>query len=384
MDFSISEEIRDMKRTLRDFVDNEVDACGQQIEEEDKIPQHLIDKAKAMGLFGMSIPVQYGGLGLGMLDRCLLLEELGRANMGFTVFIGAHVGIGTTGIVEMGSEEIKQKYLPSMAAGERLGAFALTEPDAGSDAANIKTTAVLKGDKWILNGRKHFITNAPDASVFTVIAVTDREKGARGGFTAFLVEKDFPGFSIGTVEKKMGLRGSHTAEIIFEDCEVPAENVLGEVGRGYAGALKILTKGRVGLAARCVGACDKLLELSARYAQQRVQFGKPIASFQAIQWMLAEMATDTEAARALTYRVAWMVDQGLPVLKEGPMVKLFASEALARVADKAVQIHGGMGYMKEFPVERFYRDARITRIYEGTNEIQKMVIASRVLKEFEM
>lgn len=384
MDFSISEEIRDMKRTLREFVDNEVDACGQQIEEDDKIPQHLIDKAKAMGLFGMSIPVQYGGLGLGMLDRCLLLEELGRANMGFTVFIGAHIGIGTTGIVEMGSEEIKRKYLPPMAAGEKLGAFALTEPEAGSDAANIKTTAVLKGDKWILNGRKHFITNAPDASVFTVIAVTDREKGARGGFTAFLVEKDFPGFSIGTVEKKMGLRGSHTAEIIFEDCEVPAENVLGEVGRGYAGALKILTKGRVGLAARCVGACDKLLELSARYAQQRVQFGKPIASFQAIQWMLAEMATDTEAARALTYRVAWMVDQGLPVLKEGPMVKLFASEALARVADKAVQIHGGMGYMKEFPVERFYRDARITRIYEGTNEIQKMVIASRVLKEFEM
>lgn len=384
MDFSISDDMREMKRTLRDFVDNEVDTYGQQIEEEDRIPGHLIDKAKEMGLFGMSIPEQYGGLGLGMLDRCLLLEELGRTNMGFTTYIGAHVGIGTSGIVEMASEELKKKYLPAMAAGEKLGSFALTEPDAGSDASSMKTTAVLKGDKWILNGMKHFITNAPDASVVTVIAVTDKEKGARGGFTAFLVEKDFPGYSIGTVEKKMGLRGAHTSEIVFEDCEVPVENVLGQVGRGYAGALRILSKGRVALGARCVGACDKLVELSARYAQQRVQFGKPIASFQAIQWMLAEMATDTEAARALTYRVAWMVDQGLPVLKEGPMVKMFASEALARVVDKAVQVHGGMGYMKEFPVERFYRDARITRLYEGTNEIQRMVIAGRILKEFEI
>jgi len=384
MDFSISEEIRDMKRTLRDFVDKEVDAYGQQIEEEDRIPQHLIAKAREMGLFGLSIPEQYGGLGLTMLDRCLLLEELGRTNMGFTTYIGAHVGIGSTGIVEMAGEDLKKKYLPAMAAGEKLGAFALTEPDAGSDASSMKTNAVLRGDRWILNGRKHFITNAPDAGVFTVIAVTDREKGARGGYTAFLVENSFPGFSIGTVEKKMGLRGSHTSEVIFDNCEVPVENVLGEVGRGYAGALRILSKGRVALGARCVGACDKLVELSARYAQQRVQFGKPIAEFQAIQWMLAEMATDTEAARAFTYRVAWMVDQGMPVVKEGPMVKLFASEALARVADKAVQVHGGMGYMKEFPVERFYRDARITRIYEGTSEIQKMVIAGRMLKEYEI
>lgn len=384
MDFSISDEIRDMKRTLRDFVDNEVEALSMIIEEEDSIPRHLIDKAMEMGLFGMSIPEQYGGLGLSMLDRCLLLEELGRANMSFTTYIGAHIGIGSTGIVEMASEKTRQKYLPAMASGEKLAAFALTEPDAGSDASGMKTTAVLKGDRWVLNGMKHFITNAPEADIFTVIAVTDRSKGTRGGYTAFVVEKSFPGFSIGTIEKKMGLRGSHTSEVIFEDCEVPAENVLGEVGRGYAGALRILSKGRVALGARCVGACDKLLELCARYAQQRVQFGKPIADFQAIQWMLAEMATDTEAARALTYKVAWLVDQGLPVVKEGPMVKLFASEALARVADKAVQIYGGMGYMKEFPVERFYRDARITRLYEGTNEIQKMVIAGRLLKEFQI
>lgn len=384
MDFSLSDEMRDMKRTIREFVDNEVEPCAMQIEEEDRIPRHLIDQAREMGLFGMSIPEQYGGLGLSMLEKCLLLEELGRANMSFTTYIGAHTGIGTTGIVELASEEIKKKYLPALASGEKLGAFALTEPDAGSDATNMKTTAVLKGDKWILNGMKHFITNAPEADVFTVIAVTDKEKGARGGYTAFVVEKDFPGFSIGTIEKKMGLRGSHTSEVIFEDCEVPRENVLGAEGKGYSSALRILSKGRVALGARCVGACDKLVELCAKYAQQRVQFGKPIASFQAIQWMLAEMATDTEAARALTYRVAWMVDQGLPVMKEGPMVKLFASEALGRVVDKAVQIHGGMGYMKEFPVERFYRDARLTRIYEGTNEIQRMVIAGRLLKEMEI
>lgn len=384
MDFSLSDEIRDMKRTIRDFVDNEVEPCAQQIEEEDHIPQHLIDQAMEMGLFGMSIPEQYGGLGIGMVDKCLLLEELGRANMSFTTLIGAHTGIGTTGIVELASDEIKKKYLPDLASGDKLGAFGLTEPDSGSDATNMKTTAVLKGDKWILNGMKHFITNAPEAEVFTVIAVTDKEKGARGGYTAFVVEKGFPGFSIGTIEKKMGLRGSHTSEIIFEDCEVPKENVLGTVGKGYASALRILSKGRVALGARCVGACDKLIELSTKYAQQRVQFGKPIASFQAIQWMLAEMATDTEAARALTYRVAWMVDQGMPVMKEGPMVKLFASEALGRVVDKAVQVHGGMGYMKEFPVERFYRDARLTRIYEGTNEIQRMVIAGRLLKEMEI
>lgn len=384
MDFHIPEEILDMKRTIRAFIDKDVEACSRQIEDEDRIPPHLIDKARELGLFGMSIPEEYGGLGLSMLERCLLLEELGRANMGFVTYIAAHVGIGTTGIVELGSEELKKKYLPALASGEKLGAFALTEPDAGSDATNLKTTAVLKGDKWILNGRKHFITNAPEADVFTVIAVTDREKGARGGFTAFIVEKDFPGLAIGTIEKKMGLRGSHTAEVIFENCEVPRENVLGEVGRGYASALRILSRGRVMLAARCVGACNKLIELSARYAQQRVQFGKPIASFQAIQWMLAEMATETEAARWFTYRVAWMVDRGLPVIKEGAMVKFFASEVLNRVADKAVQIHGGMGYMKEFPVERFYRDARITRIYEGTNEIQRMIIARELLKEFEV
>ncbi|KKM10083.1 acyl-CoA dehydrogenase [Clostridiales bacterium PH28_bin88] len=381
MDFTIPEELKQMQAMVRDFVENEVEPFAQQIEDEDKIPEHLVAKTKEVGLFGMSIPEEYGGIGLNMLGRCVVLEEMGRTHTGWVSLVGAHTGIGSTGIIEMGSEETKKKYLPLMARGEKIGAFALTEPNAGSDATNLKTTAVKKGDKWILNGMKHFITNGPVADLFTVIAVTDKEKGARGGFSAFLVEKDFPGFSVGTIEKKMGLRGSYTSEIIFEDCEVPAENLLGQEGRGYATALKILSKGRCTLGARSVGACNKLIEMSTRYAQQRVQFGQPIASFQAIQWMLAEMATETAAARALTYQVAWMVDSGMPVIKESAMVKMFASEVFNRVVDKAVQIHGGMGYMKEYPVERFYRDARITRIYEGTNEIQRMIIAGQLLKE---
>jgi acyl-CoA dehydrogenase len=384
MDFSISDELRQVGAMVREFVANEVEPYAQQIEDEDRIPAHIIEKAKEVGLMGFSIPEKYGGIGLNMVGRCVVLEEMGGAQSGFVSYIGAHTGIGSTGIIEMGSEETKNQYLPLMARGEKIGAFALTEPDAGSDATNLKTRAVKNGDKWILNGRKHFITNGPVADLFTVIAVTDQEKGARGGFSAFLVEKDFPGFSVGTIEKKMGLRGSHTSEIIMEDCEVPAKNLLGQEGRGYATALKILSKGRSGLGARCVGACNKLIEMSARYAQQRVQFGQPIASFQAIQWMLADMATETAAAKALTYQVAWMVDSGMPVIKESAMVKLFASEVLNRVADQAVQIHGGMGYMKEYPVERFFRDARITKIYEGTNEIQRLIIAGQVLKEFEI
>lgn len=382
MDFTVSEEMQAMKRTIREFVDGEVDAYARQIEEEDRVPEHLIQKAREMGLFGMSIPEEYGGLGLSMLERCLLLEELGRAPAGFVSIIGTNIGIGCTGIVELGTEDQKRKYLPPMARGEKIGAFALTEPEAGSDATNLKTTAVRQGDRWIINGVKHFITNGPIADVVTVIAVTDRQKGARGGFSAFLVEKGFPGFSVGTIEKKMGLRGSQTSELIFDNCEVPAENLLGEEGRGYANALRILGRGRVTLGARCVGACEKLLELCIKYAQQRVQFGRPIASFQAIQWMLADMAAETAAARALTRQVAWMVDQGFRCVKEAAMVKLFASEVLGRVADRAVQIYGGMGYMKDFPIERFYRDARITRIYEGTNEIQRLIVANELLKEY--
>ncbi len=381
MDFKLSSELQQMKAMVRDFVEHEVEPYAQQIEEEDAIPAHLIEKAKELGLFGISIPEKYGGIGLSTVDKAIVLEQLGRTHNGFVSLISAHTGIGSTGLVKLASEELKAKYLPDMAAGRKIAAFALSEPGAGSDATNLSTKAEKKGDKWILNGMKHFITNGPIADVFTVFAVTDKEKRAKGGITAFLVEKNFPGLIIGKVDKKMGLKGSYTSQIIFEDCEVPDENVIGDVGHGYSSALRILGEGRVALAARAVGSCDKLIEMSTRYAKERIQFGKPIAANQGVQWMLAEMATETEAARALTYRAAWMIDEGKKTIKEASMAKLFASEVFNKVADKAVQIHGGMGYVSDYPIERFYRDARITKIYEGTNEIQKIIIAQRMLEE---
>jgi acyl-CoA dehydrogenase len=329
----------------------------------------------------MSIPEEYGGIGLGVVEKAVVLEQLGRTHNGYVSLISAHTGIGSTGLVRLASEELKSKYLPEMAAGNKIAAFALSEPGAGSDATNLATRAEKKGDQWILNGTKHFITNGPVADVFTVFAVTDKEKGGKGGITAFLVEKDFPGFITGKKDKKMGLRGSYTCQLIFEDCIVPDSNVIGEVGMGYVSALKILGEGRVGLAARAVGSCDKLIELSAKYSKERIQFGKPISKNQAIQWMLADMATETEAARTLTMMAAQMIDDGKKAIKEASMAKLFASDVFNKVADKAVQIHGGMGYMAEYPVERFYRDARITKIYEGTNEIQRLIIARHILDE---
>ncbi|SEN77255.1 acyl-CoA dehydrogenase [Mesobacillus persicus] len=378
---TLPQEIEQMKQMVKNFADKEVDPYSQQIEDEDMLPQHLVEQAKDLGLFGISIPEEYGGIGLNAVGKAVVLEQLGRTHNGFVSLISAHTGIGSTGLVKLASDYLKQKYLPDMAAGRKIGAFALSEPGAGSDATNLATRAEKVGNNWILNGTKHFITNAPVADVFTVFALTDKAKGAKGGITAFLVEKDFPGFTIGKKDKKMGLRGSYTAQLIFEDCIVPEENVIGEVGMGYMNALKILGEGRVGLAARAVGSCDKLIELSASYAKERVQFGKPIADNQAIQWMLADMATETEAARMLTLKAANMIDEGKTVIKEASMAKLFASEVFNRVADKAVQIHGGMGYVSDYPVERFYRDARITKIYEGTNEIQRLIIARRVLEE---
>lgn len=378
---TVSSEIEQMRQMVRNFVENEVEPFAQQIEEEDAIPNHLIEQAKELGLFGMSIPEKYGGIGLGMVGKTAVLEQLGRTHNGFVSLISAHTGIGSTGLVRLASPFLKDKYLPDLATGNRIAAFALSEPGAGSDATNLSTRAEKRGDKWILNGTKHFITNAPVADVFTVFAMTDKEKGAKGGITAFLVEKDFPGFKVGKKDKKMGLRGSYTAQLIFENCEVPDENVIGEVGMGYMAALKILGEGRIGLAARAVGSCDKLIEMSATYAKERIQFGKPIASNQAIQWMLADMATETEAARTLTLKAAHMVDEGKKVIKESSMAKLFASDVFNRVADRAVQIHGGMGYVSDYPVERFYRDARITQIYEGTNEIQRIIISRNVLNE---
>ncbi|KAB2328359.1 acyl-CoA dehydrogenase [Cytobacillus depressus] len=381
MTITLTDEMQQMKDMIRNFVEKEVDPYAQQIEEEDAIPQHLIEKAKELGLFGMSIPEQYGGIGLNTVEKAAILEQLGRTHNGFVSLISAHTGIGSTGIVKLASDYLKNKYLPDMASGKKIGAFALSEPGAGSDATNLATRAEKKGDYWVMNGTKHFITNGPVANVYTVFALTDKNKGAKGGITAFLVERDFPGLIVGKKDKKMGLRGSYTSQIIFEDCIIPEENVIGEVGMGYMSALKILGEGRVGLAARAVGSCDKLIELSARYAKERIQFGKAIADNQAIQWMLADMATETEAARTLTMMAAQKIDEGKKAIKEASMAKLFASEVFNRVADKAVQIHGGMGYVAEYPVERFYRDARITKIYEGTSEVQRLIIARNVLAE---
>ncbi|TLS36922.1 acyl-CoA dehydrogenase family protein [Pseudalkalibacillus caeni] len=381
MDFRLDEDIEFLKSNIRKFVEEEVEKVAMQIEKEDRVPERIIQLSKEMGLFGLSIPEEYGGLGIGMVGKCALYEELGKTHNGFTTLIGAHTGIGTVGIVEMGNDEQKEKYLPAMAAGEKIGAFALTEPAAGSNASNLKTTAAKKGDKYILNGTKHYITNATEADVFTVMAVTDPSKGAKG-ITSFIVEKGFPGFHLGAVEEKMGLKGSHSAELIFEDCEVPEENVLGELGKGYVNALKILANGRAGLAARNLGSCQKLLDMSLAYVEDRVQFGVPIIEHQAVAHMVAEMAVEIEALRSFTYRVAWMVEEGKKVIKEAAMLKLYGSEVYNRVADKALQVHGGLGYISDYPIERFYRDARITRIYEGTSEIQKNIIAGQLRKEY--
>ncbi|MCK2017819.1 acyl-CoA dehydrogenase family protein [Peribacillus frigoritolerans] len=382
MDFRLDEDILLLKENIRQFIEEQIDPFAMQIEDEDHIPESIINLSKEIGLFGLSIPERYGGLGIGMVGKCALYEEIGKTHNGYTTLIGAHTGIGTVGIVEMGNEMQKEKYLPDMASGNRIGAFALTEPAAGSHATNLKMTAVKNGDKYILNGTKHYITNADVADIFTVMAVTDKDKGAKG-ITSFIVEKDFPGFRVGSLERKMGLRGSHSAELLFEDCEVPAENVLGDVGQGYVNALKILANGRAGLAARNLGSCQYLLDLSTKYATEREQFNVPIIDHQAVSHMIAEMAMEIEALRSFTYRVAWMVDQKEKIIKEAAMLKLYGSEVYNRVADKAVQIHGGMGYMKDYPVERFYRDARITRIYEGTSEIQKNIITGQLKRKYQ-
>lgn len=381
MDFQFNEDIASLKKNVRDFIQTEVEAVAMDIETEDKVPDNIIEMSKDMGLFGLSIPEAYDGLGIGMVGKCALYEEIGATHNGYTTLIGAHTGIGTVGIVEMGNEAQKNKYLPPLARGDKIGAFALTEPSAGSNASNIQTTAVRKGDKYILNGTKHYITNATDADIFTVMAVTDPDKGAKG-ITSFIVEKGFPGFTVGAVEPKMGLKGSQSAELILEDCEVPAENVLGEKGKGYVNALKILSNGRAGLAARNLGSCQKLLDLSMQFVQEREQFGTPIIDHQAVGHMVAEMAVETEALRSFTYRVATMVDNGEKVIKEASMLKLYGSEVYNRVADKAVQVHGGIGYIADYPIERFFRDARITRIYEGTSEIQKNIITGQLKKEY--
>ena len=379
MDFTVPTEWEDLTASVRDFTEREVESIWQTIEAEDEIPADVLKSAGALGLFGLTIPEEYGGLGLPMLAKALVYEALGRSHAGFVSIIGTHCGIGTTAIVALGSDEQKKTYLPMLATGEWIGAFALTEPGAGSDAASIATAAERKGDRWVLNGTKHFITNARMARVFTVFAVTDKMKGSKG-ISAFIVPRDAKGFTISRFQPTMGLRGSHVAELVFEDCEIPAENLLGAEGIGYSTALRTLAQGRVGIGARCVGASDRCIELSVEYAKQRRQFGKPIAEYQLIQAHLAEMAAENAAARQLAYYAASLIDAGKSARREAAMTKLICTETYGRVVDKAVQIHGGMGYCKDVQVEHFYRDARITRIYEGTSEIQKLIIARDLLE----
>ncbi len=384
MDYEIPESLRLMRETIRRFVNQDLEPLSQQVEDEDHIPEAIVQKMRDLGLFGLSIPEEYGGLDLGTFGECLVYEELTKTNAAFRSRIGTSNGIGSMGILLDGTEEQKQKYLPRIASGEWTACLALSEPEAGSDAGNIQTTAERQGEAFVLNGLKHFITNGDVADVATVLAVTDKQKRTRGGITAFVIEKGTPGFSVGTIERKMGLRGSHTCELIFDDCRVPVQQVIGGeamIGQGFRTAMRVLDKGRLTMGACALGGAQKLLDLSVAYARQRVQFGKPIAQFQSVQNMLADMATEIYAARQMLYHAASLRDQGRTVIKEASMVKLFCTEMACRVADRAVQIFGGMGYMKDFPVERFYRDLRLYRIYEGTSEIQRMVIARELTKE---
>lgn len=379
MDFTLPEEVLALRDTIRRFVERELDPISEQVEEEDRIPDGVAAKMADMGLFGLAIPEEYGGQGLPVIAQCVANEELSRTNACFRTRIGTNNGIGSMAILIGGSEELKRKYLPEMAAGRLIGSFALTEPNAGSDASRLQTTAELKGDMYVINGVKHFITNGDIAGVHTVMAMTDKSKGPKG-ISAFAVEKGFPGVSVGTIEKKMGLRGSHTVELVFEDCEVPRKNLLGREGEGFKIAMKVLDKGRLTMAACALGAIEKLIALSTEQAKTRVTFGEPIAKRQAIQWMLVDMAISAYAIRHATYHAAWKLDRGERVTKEAAMVKVFATEAANKAADSAVQIFGGMGYMKGTAVERFYRDLRLMRIYEGTSEILRMIIAREMIE----
>ena len=376
----LSTEVRQLCDEVRRFIQKEVEPRSRWIEEHDAIPDDLVQKARELGLFGLTIPEQYGGTGLDLAGKCAVEMEMGRTNYGFATVIGNHTGIATTGIVALGNEAQKQKYLPRMATGEWIGCFALTEPQAGSDPAALRTTAVKKGDRYVLNGEKIFITNGGVAQVFTVMAITDKAKGVKG-ISAFIVERGCKGFTVGRNELKMGMHGCTTTPLSFVDCEVPVENRLGPEGMGYVQALKTLTAGRAIIAARSVGIMNKLIERCTDYMKVRTQGGRKLAEYQGLQWMLADMAVARDASQLLAERAIAALMRGERGTLEASAAKLFATEALARVVDSAVQIHGGMGYMRDAGIETTYRDARITRIYEGTSEIQRNIIAAQLLKD---
>ena len=381
MDFSFSKEHQMLRRMVREFVEREIKPIARKMDEEHQVPMEAVKKAAELGLLGVPFPQEYGGMGAGEVGYCIVAEELGKVSSSFATIIGAHIGIGAMAIYLGGTEEQKKKYLTPLARGEKIAAFALTEAGAGSDAAAIKTRAIRDGDYYILNGTKQFITNGDIADIITVMAVTDPALGARGGITAFIVERDYPGIRIGKLEDKMGIRGSSTAEIIFEDCRVPKENVLGQFGAGFIVFMQSLDMGRLSLGAACLGGAQAALNMALEWAAMREQFGVPIAHKQSIQWMLADLATQIEALRSLVYRTAWLVDTKQPFSQQAAMCKLLGSEVASRAINVALQIYGAMGYSRDFPIELMFRDARIAEIYEGTNEVQRIVIAINLFRK---
>ncbi|MBS4178030.1 acyl-CoA dehydrogenase [Lederbergia citrea] len=378
MNFRLSEEHEMIRKMVRDFAQKEVAPTAAERDEEERFDMALFEKMAELGLTGIPWPEEYGGIGSDYLAYCIAVEELSRVCASTGVTLSAHTSLAGWPVYKFGSEEQKQKYLRPMAEGSKIGAYGLTEPGSGSDAGGMRTTARLDGENYILNGSKIFITNGGIADIYIVFALTDPND--KRSTTAFIIEKDFEGFSVGKKEKKLGIRSSPTTEIIFEDCKVPVENILGEVGQGFKIAMMTLDGGRNGIAAQAVGIAQGALDASVAYAKERKQFGKPIAENQGISFKLADMATSIEASRLLTYQAAWLESKGLPYGKESAMSKLMAGDTAMKVTTEAVQVFGGYGYTKDYPVERFMRDAKITQIYEGTQEIQRLVISRMLTK----
>lgn len=377
--FKLTDEQEHLRREIRDFAQREVLPNVMRWDEASEFPAEVVKQMGQMGLMGIIFPVEYGGAGLGYVDYMTAIEELSAVDGSIGIIVAAHNSLCSNHIFLAGNEEQRRKYIPKLASGQWLGAWGLTEPNSGSDAAGAKTTAVRKGDTWVLNGNKTFITNGHYADVAVVIAVTDKTQGTHG-LSAFVVEKGTPGFRPGKKENKLGLRASDTSELIFEDCEIPAENLLGNLGEGFVDSMRVLDGGRISIAALSLGIARGALEASLHYVKERRQFGKAIAEFQGVQWKLADMATELDAARLLTLRAAVLKDSGQRVTRESSMAKLYASEVAVRICDEAVQLHGGYGFIKDYPAEKFYRDVKLCTIGEGTSEIQRMVIAREILK----
>ncbi len=377
MDFNLTSEQQMFQKVIREFCEKELKPIASKIDQEEYFPFDLYKKMGQMGLMGMTVPQKYGGAGIDKVSYMIALEEISRFCGSTGLTVEAHNSLGIGHIYEHGTEEQRKKYLPKLCSGEGFAAWALTEPNAGSDAAATQTTAVLNGNEWVINGTKQFITTGDIADVVVVMSKTDKERGAKG-ISAILVEKDTKGFKIGQLENKLGLRGSRTAELIFENCHVPKDNLLGEKNLGFIGAMNILDRGRNAIGAMSVGIARGALEDSVEYAKQRQQFGRPISKFQAIQWMIANIATEVDAARLLVYRAAFLEDQGKPFSIEASMAKLFAAEIAMRATRNAIQIFGGYGYTREYSVERYFRDIKLCEIGEGTSEVQRMVISKRL------